>query len=83
MKLIDSSAESEAMARDANPASGAVLVPAFTGLGAPYWEPDARAALFGMTRDTEREGKSCDPAVQGVLRRAMDADGGGHERRRG
>jgi glycerol kinase len=52
MKLIDSSAESEAMARDANPASGAVLVPAFTGLGAPYWEPDARAALFGMTRDT-------------------------------
>ena len=52
MKLIDSSEESEAMARDANPHSHAVLVPAFTGLGAPYWEPDARAALFGMTRDT-------------------------------
>lgn len=52
MKLVDSSAESEAMARDANPNSHAVLVPAFTGLGAPYWEPDARAALFGMTRDT-------------------------------
>ncbi|HCX69250.1 MAG TPA: glycerol kinase, partial [Rhodobiaceae bacterium] len=52
MKLIDSSAESEAMARDANPHSQAVLVPAFTGLGAPYWEPEARAALFGMTRDT-------------------------------
>lgn len=52
MKLVDTSAESEAMARDANPNSHAVLVPAFTGLGAPYWEPDARAALFGMTRDT-------------------------------
>ncbi|MEQ8267992.1 MAG: glycerol kinase GlpK [Parvibaculum sp.] len=52
MGLIDTSAESEAMARDANPNSHAVLVPAFTGLGAPYWEPEARAALFGMTRDT-------------------------------
>src|SRR5690625_5801685 len=28
------------------------MVPAFTGLGAPYWDPDARAAIFGMTRDT-------------------------------
>lgn len=52
MKLVDTSAESEQMARDANPNSQAVLVPAFTGLGAPYWEPNARAALFGMTRDT-------------------------------
>ncbi|MEX1154126.1 glycerol kinase GlpK [Parvibaculum sp.] len=52
MKLVDSSAESEEMAREANPNSQAVLVPAFTGLGAPYWEPDVRAALFGMTRDT-------------------------------
>ena len=52
MKLVDSSAESEEMAREANHSSQAVLVPAFTGLGAPYWEPDVRAALFGMTRDT-------------------------------
>ena len=52
MKLIGSSADSEKMAREANPNSHAVLVPAFTGLGAPYWEPAARAALFGMTRDT-------------------------------
>ena len=52
MKLVDSSAESEEMAREANHNSQAVLVPAFTGLGAPYWEPDVRAALFGMTRDT-------------------------------
>lgn len=52
MKLVDTSAESEQMAHEANPNSQAVLVPAFTGLGAPYWEPNARAALFGMTRDT-------------------------------
>ena len=52
MKFVDSSAESEEMAREANHNSQAVLVPAFTGLGAPYWEPDVRAALFGMTRDT-------------------------------
>src|SRR5690606_42100623 len=42
MKLIGSSADSEKMAREANPNSHAVLVPAFTGLGAPYWEPAAR-----------------------------------------
>lgn len=52
MKLISSSTESERMALEANPNSQAVLVPAFTGLGAPYWEPTARATLFGMTRDT-------------------------------
>ena len=52
MGLIDTSEESEAMARDANPMSHVILVPAFTGLGAPYWEPEARAALFGMVRDT-------------------------------
>ncbi|NNE38370.1 MAG: glycerol kinase, partial [Gammaproteobacteria bacterium] len=34
---------------------GVYLVPAFTGLGAPYWDPDARAAIFGMTRDTGPE----------------------------
>ena len=52
MGLIATSEESEAMARDANPMSHVILVPAFTGLGAPYWEPEARAALFGMVRDT-------------------------------
>jgi glycerol kinase len=52
MRIISNSAESEALARDADPHSQAVLVPAFTGLGAPYWDPHARAALFGMTRDT-------------------------------
>jgi glycerol kinase len=52
MKLITGAAESEALAMKADPNSPVVLVPAFTGLGAPYWDPHARAALFGMTRDT-------------------------------
>ncbi len=42
----------EALARTARPDHGVIMVPAFTGLGAPWWDPDARGALFGMTRDT-------------------------------
>lgn len=50
--LIDDVAESEALARATSAESSVYLVPAFTGLGAPYWDPDARGAIFGMTRDT-------------------------------
>lgn len=46
--------ETEALARAANPESSVYLVPAFTGLGAPYWDPDARGAIYGLTRDTGR-----------------------------
>ncbi|OXE36448.1 MAG: glycerol kinase [Phenylobacterium zucineum] len=42
----------EALARAARPDHGVIMVPAFTGLGAPWWDADARGALFGMTRDT-------------------------------
>ncbi len=42
----------EALAQTAHPDHGVVMVPAFTGLGAPWWDADARGALFGMTRDT-------------------------------
>lgn len=48
--LIASAAESEALARDANPNSGVYLVPAFQGLGAPFWDANARAAILGLTR---------------------------------
>jgi glycerol kinase len=41
----------EALARTAKPGSGVVVVPAFTGLGAPWWDADARGAIFGLTRD--------------------------------
>jgi glycerol kinase len=52
MRLVSDAAESERLAGEADPNSSVVLVPAFTGLGAPYWDPHARAALFGMVRDT-------------------------------
>ena len=50
--LIREAREVEALAAKANPASACILVPGFVGLGAPYWAPDARGALIGMTRDT-------------------------------
>ena len=52
MRLLDNAAESEAMANETADDLSVYLVPAFTGLGAPYWDPDARGAIFGMTRDT-------------------------------
>jgi glycerol kinase len=52
--IIDDTAQSEALASTANPRSTVYLVPAFTGLGAPYWDADARGALFGLTRDSGR-----------------------------
>jgi glycerol kinase len=45
-------AEVEALARTARADHGVVMVPAFTGLGAPWWDASARGALFGLTRDT-------------------------------
>jgi glycerol kinase len=41
----------ERLAREARPDHGVMLVPAFTGLGAPWWDPGARGAIFGLTRD--------------------------------
>ncbi|CRQ57266.1 Glycerol kinase [Pseudomonas aeruginosa] len=52
IKLIDHAHESEALAIQAGDSNGVYLVPAFTGLGAPYWDPKARGAIFGLTRDT-------------------------------
>lgn len=55
MKFFNSSSESEAFARNADPHSGVFMVPSFTGLGAPYWDDKARGAIFGLTRGTTRE----------------------------
>jgi glycerol kinase len=52
LKLIDSAAQTEAIACGARGSHGVYLVPAFTGLGAPHWDPHARGAIFGLTRDT-------------------------------
>jgi glycerol kinase len=52
LHLIQSAGETEPLARSIDGSHGVYLVPAFTGLGAPYWDPEARGALFGLTRDT-------------------------------
>ncbi|MED5388554.1 MAG: glycerol kinase GlpK [Pseudomonadota bacterium] len=52
LNLIRDASETEALARRAGSAGGVYLVPAFTGLGAPWWDPHARGALLGLTRDT-------------------------------
>lgn len=52
--LLRSAGESEALARQANPQDTTYLVPAFSGLGAPYWRSDVSAAFVGMTRTTGR-----------------------------
>lgn len=52
LKIISSAAESEVLARSIADNDGVYFVPAFTGLGAPYWEPKARGMITGLTRET-------------------------------
>ncbi len=52
IRLIEHAEETESMAVEIGDSCGVYLVPAFTGLGAPYWDPKARGAIFGLTRDT-------------------------------
>ena len=53
--LLKTSAESEELAKRANPLDKTYLVPAFSGLGAPYWRSDVSAAFIGMSRATGRD----------------------------
>ncbi len=62
--IIATAAQSEALAKQAKAAEGLYFVPAFTGLGAPYWNPAARGAILGLTRDTGRAE---------IVRAALDA----------
>ena len=52
LKVIGGSGESEALARTLTDNGGVYLVPGFTGLGAPWWEPEARGTVTGLTRDS-------------------------------
>ncbi|MGF1624777.1 MAG: glycerol kinase GlpK [Alphaproteobacteria bacterium] len=52
LKLFAQASETRALAEAAKPDSAVMFVPAFTGLGAPHWDPDARGAIYGLTRDT-------------------------------
>ncbi|EPQ5228613.1 glycerol kinase GlpK [Providencia huaxiensis] len=54
LKLIDESTDSEYFATKVKDSNGVYVVPAFTGLGAPYWDPYARGAIFGLTRGANR-----------------------------
>lgn len=83
LKVVKNSAETTQIAQSAHSTNGVYFVPAFTGLGAPYWDPDARGAIIGITRDTGIE-----HIVRALLEaigyqtldlvRAMQADGAKH-----
>jgi len=55
LQIIDSASETEELALKVKDSNGVYVVPAFTGLGAPYWNSDARGAILGLTRGTTRE----------------------------
>lgn len=52
LKIINSAAETETIAKNISDTEGVYLVPAFTGLGAPYWDPEARGAILGLTQNS-------------------------------
>lgn len=54
LKVISSASESEVLAQSVVDSGGVYFVPAFVGLGAPYWDPDARGAIFGITRGVNK-----------------------------
>ncbi len=52
LKIITNASETESFAKDSDLEQNIHFVPAFTGLGAPYWDPEARGALYGLTRNS-------------------------------
>lgn len=55
IRLVESAPDSERAARESHNENEVYVVPAFTGLGAPYWDSEARGSVFGLTRGTTRE----------------------------
>ena len=55
LHFFEDSSETEILAKQASEDSRVLVVPALTGLGAPYWDAEARGAIFGLTRDTSKE----------------------------
>lgn len=80
LKLFQHASETQKMAESTAIDHGVFLIPAFTGLGAPYWQPNARGALFGLTRDSGAN-EIVTAALQSVcyqskdLQKAMENDG--------
>ena len=81
LKIIKDASETQSLAEAADPNQSPILVPAFTGLGAPYWNPDCRGAVFGLTRNSGPE-EFARAALESVgfqtrdLLEAMRADAG-------
>jgi glycerol kinase len=81
LKMIRAAGETQALAEAADTGQDVVLVPAFTGLGAPYWRPDCRGAIYGLTRNSGPAEIAC-AALESVgfqtrdLLEAMRADWG-------
>lgn len=69
--IIQQAADTEALAQGVPWQQSELIIPAFTGLGAPYWEPTARAALFGLTRDTGRQ-QIAAAALRSVAYQSLD-----------
>ncbi|ACL56240.1 glycerol kinase GlpK [Methylobacterium nodulans] len=69
--VVASAAETGDLAERADPAQEVYLVPAFVGLGAPYWEPDVRGALYGLTRGT-RPAELARAALESVCYQTAD-----------
>ncbi len=55
LRILKSASDSESYARKVDSSEGVYVVPAFVGLGTPYWDSDARGAIFGLTRGTSKE----------------------------
>jgi glycerol kinase len=75
LKLIDHAAASEQLARDVPDTGGVYFVPAFVGLGAPHWEPNARGIIVGLTRGTSRAhlGRAALEAMAYSTKEVLDA----------
>ena len=71
LKLFGAASESEAMAKLGTGTSRPFFVPAFTGMGAPYWDADARGAILGLTRDTSAA-QIVRAALEGVCLQTQD-----------
>ena len=74
MRLISDAADSEYFARKAGSNNGVYIVPAFTGLGAPYWDMYARGTIFGLTRGADRN-HIIRAALEAIAYQTMDVIG--------
>jgi len=74
LEIIDRSEDVEALAAGVETSDGVVFVPAFSGLGAPYWDPGARGSILGLTRGTTK-GHIARAALEGIAFQVADVLG--------